>query len=231
MPIPEKIQPVEKTRVSDRVYDDLKRWIVDGDLQPGEDLKDAELAIKLGVSRTPVREAMKRLESDGLVYTSASRWTRVAEISVEDVDNLFPIIKSLDVLALTSAFPSMKPDGVAEMKAAYHKQEEAIAKGDYDTMRTAGWALHKAYVTRSNNPELIDLIQKMLAKARRLRIFFYKSSQIEPASALDEHKELVQVIADGSLEDSKAVLLRHWDHVTRLIREAAIEKLGPIDTK
>jgi DNA-binding GntR family transcriptional regulator len=226
MPIPQETRPVEKSRVSDQVYDILKSWIVDGDLRPGEELKDAELAVRLGVSRTPVREAMKRLESEGLVYTSASRWTRVAEIRAEDVDNLFPIIKCLDVLALSSAFPFMNPDGVAAMKAAYREQEEALAKGDYDTVRKAGWAIHNAYVVRSNNPELIELIEKMLAKARRLRIFFYKSSQIEPDTAMDEHQALVQAVADGRLEDSKAVLSRHWDHVTGLIRAAAIETLG-----
>lgn len=226
MPIPHETPPVEKSRVSDKVYDILQRWIVDGDLKPGEDLKDAELAVRLGVSRTPVREAMKRLESEGLVHASASRWTRVAEIRVEDVDNLFPIIKSLDLLALSSAFPFMKPDGVAAMKASYRRQKEALATGDQDTVRQAGWDLHGAYLMRCNNPELIDVIQKMLAKARRLRIFFYKSSQIEPATALDEHGGLVEAIAGGSLEESLSVLSRHWDHVTELIREAAIETLG-----
>jgi DNA-binding GntR family transcriptional regulator len=226
MPIPEKIDPVEKSRVSDMVYDDLRGWIIEGDLRPGEDLKDAELAARLGVSRTPVREAIKRLESDGLVYTSASRWTRVAEIRIEDVDNLFPIIKCLDVLALSSAFPHLHPEGVAEMKSAYDKQKKALAAGDLDEVRTAGWAFHNAYVVRCRNPELIDLLQKMLAKAKRLRVFFYKSTQIEPATAMDEHGALVQAVSDCRLEDSKAVLSQHWDHVARLIREAAIKTLG-----
>jgi len=226
MPIPKKIQPVEKSRVSDQVYDNLKRWIIDGNLRPGEDLKDAELAVRLGVSRTPVREAMKQLESEGLVYTAASRWTRVAEIRLDDIDNLFPIIKCLDVLALSSAFPFMIPDGVAAMKAAYRKQAEALAKGDYDAVAKAGRAIQNSYVSRSNNPELIELNQKMKAKARRIRIFFYKSSQIEPAAALDEHEALIQAIAEGRLEESKTILSQHWDHVTRLIRAAAAETLG-----
>jgi DNA-binding GntR family transcriptional regulator len=226
MPVPQKVQPVEKSRVSDKVYDVLKRWIVDGDLRPGEDLKDAELAARLGVSRTPVREAMQRLESDGLVYSSASRWTRVAEIRVEDIDNLFPIIKSLDVLALSSAFPFMDPDGLTAMKAAYRKQEEALAKGDHDAVAKAGWALHDAYVTRCDNPELIELNQKMKAKARRLRIFFYKSTQIEPGTAIEEHGALIRALEDRRLADSKAILSRHWDNVARQIRAAAVETLG-----
>ena len=119
MPIPGKTRPVERARVSDKVYSILRDGIVDGDLRPGEDLKDAELAERLGVSRTPIREALKRLEGEGLVRSSASRWTRVAGIRVEDVDNLFPIVKCLDVLTLETAFPFMKPGGVAVMRAEY----------------------------------------------------------------------------------------------------------------
>lgn len=226
MPIPPKIQPVEKSRVSDQVYEILKNWIVDGDLRPGEDLKDAELSVRLGVSRTPVREAMKRLEGEGLIVASAGRWTRVAEIRVEDIENLFPIIKCLDLLALESSFPIMNPDGVAVMEVEYRKQQEALAKGDVDAVAAAGRALHDAYVSRSKNPELIELNQKMKAKARRLRVFFYKSSHIEPKSAFEEHEALIRAIADGRLEESKSILSQHWDHVTRQIREAAIEMMG-----
>jgi len=144
MPIPQKIQPVEKSRVSDTVYEMLKRWIIDGDLGPGEDLRDAELAKSLGVSRTPVREALKQLENEGLVCTSANKWTRVAEIRTEDVENLFPIIKSLDILALENAFRFMNPDGVAEMRAAYRDivlERRLAARGDEDELanpRVAG---------------------------------------------------------------------------------------------
>jgi DNA-binding GntR family transcriptional regulator len=230
MPIPKKTRPIQKPRVSDQIYDILRRWIIDGGLAPGEDLKDADLAARLGVSRTPVREALKLLESEGLVDTSASRWTRVAEIRAEDVDNLFPIIKCLDLLALSKAFPSMNPDGVAAMKAAYRRQEEALAKGDQDAVAKAGRELHNAYVERCNNPELIDLNKKMKAKARRLRVFFYKTVHIEPATALEEHLVLIQAIEEGRLGESEKILSQHWDHVTDQIRTAAIETLGAGDT-
>jgi DNA-binding GntR family transcriptional regulator len=65
----------------------------------------------------------------------------------------------------------------------------------------------------------------MKAKARRLRVFFYKSSQIEPKSAFEEHKALIRAITDGRLEESKSILSRHWDHVTRRIREVAVQTL------
>jgi DNA-binding GntR family transcriptional regulator len=225
MPIPRRTRPVEKALVSDKVYGILRNWIIDVDLRPGEDLKDAELAGRLGVSRTPVREALKRLEGEGLVHSSASRWTRVAVIRVEDVDNLFPIVKCLDVLTLSTAFPFMKPDGVAVMRAELRKQKEALANGDHVAEMKAGRALHDAYLVRSNNPELIELNQKIQAKARRLMNFFHRSTQIEPTLALAGPAPLIQAIADGRLDDSKAILSQHWEFVARLIRGAAIKTL------
>ena len=225
MPIPRRTGPVDTTRASDKVYGILRDWIVDGVLGPGEGLKDAELARRLGVSRTPVREALKRLEGEGLVHSSASRWTRVAEIRLEDIDNLFPIVNCLDVLTLSSAFPFMQPDGVAVMRAEYRKQEAALARGDYAAVAEAGRALHDAYLLRSNNPELIELNQKVQARARRLMNFFHRSSQIEPVLALEWHEPLIRAIEGGCLDDSKSILSKHWDFVARLIRGAAVETL------
>jgi DNA-binding GntR family transcriptional regulator len=150
----------------------------------------------------------------------------VAEIRVEDVDRLFPIVKCLDVLTLETAFPFMDPDGVAVMRAAYRKQEEALARGDHRAVAKAGVTFHDAYLLRSNNPELIDLNQKMQAKARRLMNFFHESFRSEPALALEGHKPLIQAVADGRLDDAKAVLSRHWEFVARLVRKAAIEAAG-----
>lgn len=225
MPIPRSTRPVEKVRVSDEAYGLLRDWIIDGDLHPGEDLKDVELAARLGVSRTPVREALKRLEGEGLVHSAASRWTRVAEIRVEDVDNLFPIVNCLDVLTLSGAFPFMKPDGLAAMKAAYRKQQEALARGDHDAEMKAGRAFHGAYLERCDNPELIALNQKVQAKARRLMNFFHKSPRIQPALALEGHLPLIEAIERERLDEAKEVLARHWEFVARKIREVAEETL------
>jgi len=225
VPIPRSTRPVEKVRVSDKAYGLLRGWIIDGELRPGEDLKDAELAARLGVSRTPVREALKRLEGEGLVHSAASRWTRVAEIRLEDVDNLFPIVNCLDVLTLSGAFPFMKPDGVAAMKAAYRKQEEALARGDHDAEAKAGRALHDVYLQRCDNPELIQLNRTVQARARRLMNFFHKSPHIDPALALEGHEPLIRAIEAGDLDEARAILAEHWEFVARMIRRAAAETL------
>ena len=103
MPIPQT-KILNRTFIRDDVYQSLREWIVRGDLEPGEKLKDKELAAQLGVSRTPVREALRKLENEGLVETSANRWTKVAPITIQDAERIYPIIQKLEELALILAF-------------------------------------------------------------------------------------------------------------------------------
>ena len=96
MPIPEKIRPISRSSMREEVYRTLLMWIMEGELRPGEKLLDKELAEKMGVSRTPVREALRRLEDKNLVESSANRWTRVTDISVEEPAMIYPIIWTLE---------------------------------------------------------------------------------------------------------------------------------------
>jgi DNA-binding GntR family transcriptional regulator len=103
MPLPNSAPKLNRPAVKDEVYAALLEWIVDGTLGPGERVRDKELAEALGVSRTPVREALQRLEDAGLVETSASRWTRVASLDVAQAEQVYPVVWSLETLAVELA--------------------------------------------------------------------------------------------------------------------------------
>ena len=100
----------------DEVYAALLEWIVDGTLGPGERVRDKELAEALGVSRTPVREALQRLEDAGLVETSASRWTRVASLDVAQAEQVYPVVWSLEALAVELAGRDLSDEDLCEME-------------------------------------------------------------------------------------------------------------------
>src|SRR6266567_2772095 len=97
--------PAAPTRslLREEAYVRLRAWIIEGVLLPGSRLRDNEIADALGVSRTPVREAIRRLQDDGLVVAEASRWTKVAPLDVDAADRLYPIVWSLEALAITSS--------------------------------------------------------------------------------------------------------------------------------
>jgi len=221
MPIPERAPSFEKSRISDQVYRKVRGWIVDGVLLPGESLKDHELATRLGVSRTPVREALCRLRDDGFVQVSAGRWTRVADIQPADIDQLFPIISCLETLALTLAFPSLVKLGVERMKRANRRIEQALLTGKFAEAAESNRTFHRTFIDLSKNPELIGIIQKVKIKIRRLGTFYFSSHNIIPSSTIGEHDALIRAVSEGQLEDGKVVLAQHWDHVARRVRDAA----------
>ncbi len=124
MPLPVKNKIIDRPSMRDTVYNNLLDWIVEGVLQPGEKVVDKELAAHMGVSRTPVREALRRLEDKNLIESSANRWTRIARISPEEPEMIYPIIWTLETLALSTAILGLQPEDFLQMKRA-NKQLEA----------------------------------------------------------------------------------------------------------
>jgi len=220
MPIPQNTQPIPKPLIREQVYEDLRQWIVDGTLRPGENLKDIQLASRLGISRTPVREALRRLEDEGLVHTSANRWTRVSEIQMEEIDQILPIMNSLELLSLTQAFIDMGPEDIEKMREANRKLEEAVQAGNYAEAAEANRKFHYVFILRTENTELIRVIQRLRVKIQRLGSYYFSSPTL-PSSSIREHAELIQAISAKRLEDAKTILSGHWDNVTRRLREAA----------
>src|SRR5262249_60393286 len=98
-PTPPPPPAITRTCLRDAAYERLRDWILDGTLAPEEPLRDEALAEALGMSRTPVREALQRLEDDGLVITSATRRSYVSPLSVQQARDVFPMVAALEVLS------------------------------------------------------------------------------------------------------------------------------------
>jgi DNA-binding GntR family transcriptional regulator len=99
MPIPDVAAPISRAKTSDVVLETLRGWIVDGVLGPRETLRDIDLATSFGVSRTPVREALLRLEREGLVESQPGRWTRVTSLDAGELARVYPVWIELEALA------------------------------------------------------------------------------------------------------------------------------------
>jgi DNA-binding GntR family transcriptional regulator len=221
MPLPEQIPAIKRSSMGDQVYTTILDMIVSGDLQPGENLKDHELAERLGVSRTPVREALCRLREEELVRVYACKWTRVAEVSAEEIDQLIPIVSCLEVLALAQAFPSLGPDQVQQMEEQNRQIKQALLTGQFEVAAEANRAFHRIFTGQSENPELISLIARVKTKIRRLGTYYFQAHKIIPSATIAEHGELIQAISEKRLEDSQTLLARHWDQVAARLHQAA----------
>jgi DNA-binding GntR family transcriptional regulator len=223
MSLPPTARSLDKPLLSERVYEELRGWIVSGELAPGEVLRDGELAEHLGVSRTPVREAIRRLVDNGLLEASANRWTRVAEIRPEDVDHLLPIVRSLEVLALELALPRLEPDGLREMEEANGRLEQAVAAGDHVAAAEANRAFHNAFLSRAGNPELEHLLLTVTLKFKRTGVFYFRAVEGAPAESVAEHADLIEAVRGGRPDRMRKALGRHWERVEERLRRAAAQ--------
>src|SRR3954469_2267925 len=132
MPVPADSGALERDLLRDRAYVALRDAIVDGTLAPGERLRDAELCTWLGLSRTPVREALNRLEHDGLVESAPQRFTRVAPLDRRTARDAFPVVAALHALAAELAHPRLVASDTEAMRAANQRFAAALSGGDVD---------------------------------------------------------------------------------------------------
>lgn len=155
MPIPDAIR-IPRSLAREDAYDRLKQLITDGTLEPGEVLRDQQIAQVLGVSRTPVREALRRLEDEGFVETALNRWTRVAPLDLRKTMETYSIIEALEVCALETA--RLTPDDLKQMTTANDAMRGALRKHQAAAVLEADEAFHAIVLARAANAELYVLV-------------------------------------------------------------------------
>lgn len=209
MPVPRQTKKLSKTLMRSEVYADLRAWIIDGTLKPGEKLKDAELAEALGVSRMPVREAFLRLEDEGLVETSANRWTRVAYVDVGQAKRIYPLVIALEDLALSLAAPRLGDAEISKMKGFNDELSAALDGGRAVDASEADGRFHAVFVDAADNPELATILDNLKAKLRRLEVAYFDGCMVADRSVV-EHNQLLEALGKGELERASEVLEANW---------------------
>lgn len=208
MPIPQITKPLSRRLARDEAYDRLKEWIIDGTLRPNEVLRDQDIAQSLGVSRTPVREALRRLEDEEFVETALNRWTRVAPLDLQKALELYSIVEALEVFALETA--RLTPDDLARMGAANQQMQEALKQQRPSLALRADERFHEVWLTRVQNGELWVLVQQIKTKLRRVDLAYWDRG-LRAADSVREHAALLQALKSGSRRDAVAALKRNWE--------------------
>lgn len=213
----------------EEVYGTIQRWIVEGTLQPGEKLTDGELALRLGVSRTPVREAFRRLEDEGLVETARNRWTRVASIDTEQAEHIYSIVCALESLAASLACPRLRSTDVVAMEQAIRDLREALEVGDSVRAVAADDAFHDTFVARSENPYLVAALRPLKLKLRRLEIAYFGGSSVGGSSvaraSLTEHQRILTALLSGNSERAVKIVTANWQRSLKRYRKRIRPKI------
>ena len=193
----------------DEVYNTLLNWIMEGVLRPGEKLLDKDLAEHMGVSRTPVREALRRLEDKGLVESAANRWTRVSEIRREEPDMIYPIIWSLEELAVTTAVGKLTDEDFEQMAAANADFADALARDDSVATSGADAAFHDVYIGRSENPLLIEILRDLKIRYRRMEVNYFGGYSYGVESVA-EHDRIIEALKAGDGPGAIDAIRANW---------------------
>ena len=208
MPVP-TIEPVlERVPLRDSAFHRLREAIVDGTLAPGEQLRDTELAHWLGVSRTPVREALLRLAAAGLVESRPGRSTRVTSLDSRSERDAREVVAALHQLAVRESVPNLVAADLAAMTQANKHFARAVRSGDLDAALRADDDLHAVPVAVAANravASVLDQFTPVLRRAERLRF-----ATLGGRTSVDRHAVLIDLCAQGQADAAAAVAFDTW---------------------
>lgn len=208
MPIPTTPPGVDRRLLRDDVYRRLRDAIVDGTFAPGEQLKDLELATWLGVSRTPVREALLRLAESGLVVAQPGRSTLVSPLDVREIRDARDVVAAMHELAVREAVSLLTTTELAAMRAANARFAAAVEAGEVDAALEADGELHGVLVEVAGNRALTRVLELFAPTVRRAERLRFESAAGRESAV--RHEELIRLCAAGDVEGAAAVAYETW---------------------
>lgn len=204
-----EIDQQEYTPLRDVVFNTLRQAIIKGDLKPGERLLEIQLADKLGVSRTPVREAIRKLELEGLVTMVPRRGTTVLGITKKHLKDVLEIRSALEELALELACRRITPEQYEELVRLETLLEEKQDSDNAFELSDIDEKFHEQIYQATNNPRLIQLLANLREQMYRYRLEYMKAKDKRPR-LIQEHQQIIKALKN---KDSKAGRKAIYDHI------------------
>ena len=191
---------------ADQAYRELRRRILLRQYAAGERLSEAELARQAGVSRTPVREALRRLGEEGFVVVVPSQGVWVADPTPEGMEQAYEVREVLECKAVAKAAANVTPLLIARLEAKVAEEESIIQNRDIDRYMTVNTDFHMTLAMGSGNGVMVDFIRRILMITGVYMAFF---NPFFDESTLEEHRRIVRVVSTGDVEGSVAVMREH----------------------
>lgn len=207
----------------DVVFNTLRRAILTGELKPGERLMEIHLANKLGVSRTPIREAIRKLELEGLVIMIPRRGAEVAQITEKSLKDVLEVRRALDALCVELACDRISEEEKAQLRQACDTFERATRTQNVTAIAEADVALHDIIVQATENKRLIQLINNLSEQMYRYR-FEYIKDESRHDNLVEEHRMIYESILENDKERAAQAAKLHIDNQEKsIIRQIRLE--------
>ncbi|MFP7443650.1 GntR family transcriptional regulator [Bacillus infantis] len=207
MPIPANFASPARVSAKDRAFLQIQEWIIDGTLKPQEKLNDGDLAKALGVSRTPIREALQLLSVQGFVEMFPGVGTQVTTVNPEDINKILPPLGALQALAAELAAPYMDSSTIEKLRSINRSFADSLLRGDTFSALKQDEQLHNLIIEKADNPYITSYVSSM--QAHVMRLYYNKTIILKPRS-IDEHEYIIKAFEEKNTHKASDVARTNW---------------------
>ena len=200
----------------DVVFNTLRRAILKGELKPGERLMEITLADKLGVSRTPIREAIRKLELEGLVVMAPRKGAKVASITERDLNDVLEVRKGMEVLAISLACKRITGEELEKLETIEQSFQKLIESGNLTELAEMDVKFHDTIYQATDNQRLISLLNNLREQMYRYRMEYLKDIAVRRTLA-EEHKAICRALRERDEQQAEEYVSIHIDNQQKAI--------------
>lgn len=200
----------------DVVFNTLRRAILKGELKPGERLMEIALADKLGVSRTPIREAIRKLELEGLVVMAPRKGAKVASITERDLNDVLEVRKGMEVLAISLACKRITGEELEKLESIERSFQSLIESGNLTELAEMDVKFHDTIYQATNNQRLVQLLNNLREQMYRYRMEYLKDIAVRRTLA-EEHKAIFEALRGRDESKAQNYVSVHIDNQQKAI--------------
>ena len=212
-----KLDANEYLPLRDVVFKTLREAILRGDLKPGERLMELQLAAKLGVSRTPIREAIRMLQQEGLAVTIPRRGAEVAAMTEKDMEDVLQVREALEILAVQLASDKITKEQIAELEERLKAFEQAVETAEVKQIAQSDIDFHDLIYTAAENPRLVVLLNNLREQIYRYRVEYLKDEKNYPR-LIEEHRQIMQGLKERNEQYVVEMTKKHMDNQAVAVR-------------
>ena len=223
MNLPQSIESIARTSLHEELVERIQDLIIQGSLRSGAKVPEKDLCVRFGVSRTPMREALKVLAADGLVVLEPNRGAWVREITLDELEEVFPVLGALEALAGELACQNIADETVETVKAVHIEMEEHFKNRNRQEYFKSNQLIHEIILEASGNATLVAQHRSL---SKRLRQARYLSNMEEDRwrQAVDEHRLMLAALERRAGAELGKILNQHLNNKFGVVRQRLIDE-------
>jgi DNA-binding GntR family transcriptional regulator len=203
------MEPRLYTTSADYVYQELRHRIITKQLKPGQRLPEVNIAVQMGVSRTPVREALRRLASEGLVLIIPNSGARLASPTRREMEDTYAVREQLECISVAIAATRISERNLRRLEDAILEEEKAFEEKNLELYLEVNENFHRIIAEASGNRVLAEFVENILARTNAYVVFYDPFYDIEDNPSISQHKAIAQALREREREKAVDLMREH----------------------